>query len=92
MSSLYVNPDYKEVPFAKMTLESILSADPNNPTVDPVPYVGIQFAADSGVCRYRHEVEPGVLRPPTPGSKRWKKRWPKPRLSTTDEMEAAGYR
>ena len=28
-----------------MTLDSILSADPNNPTVKPVPYVGIQFAA-----------------------------------------------
>ena len=28
-----------------MTLDSILSADPTAPTVDPVPYVGIQFAA-----------------------------------------------
>ncbi|SDZ57906.1 sorbitol-binding protein /mannitol-binding protein [Jannaschia faecimaris] len=44
-TSLYENPNYIEVPFAKMTLDSILSADPMNPTVDPVPYVGIQFAA-----------------------------------------------
>ncbi|MCH5377339.1 MAG: sugar ABC transporter substrate-binding protein, partial [Planctomycetes bacterium] len=29
--SLYENPNYKDIPFAKMTLESILSADPNNP-------------------------------------------------------------
>ncbi|MEL6958214.1 MAG: sugar ABC transporter substrate-binding protein [Pseudomonadota bacterium] len=43
--SLYDNPDYASVPFAQMTLDSILSADPNNPTVDPVPYVGIQFMA-----------------------------------------------
>ncbi|MEM7641345.1 MAG: sugar ABC transporter substrate-binding protein [Pseudomonadota bacterium] len=43
--SLYDNPNYQDVPFAQMTLDSILSADPNNPTVDPVPYVGIQFAA-----------------------------------------------
>ena len=43
--SLYDNPEYAEVPFAKMTLESINSADPTNPTVDPVPYVGVQFVA-----------------------------------------------
>jgi sorbitol/mannitol transport system substrate-binding protein len=44
-TSLYENPNYKDVPFAQMTLDSILSADPNNSTVDPSPYVGIQFAA-----------------------------------------------
>ena len=43
--SLYANPEYEKVPFAKMTLESINSADPNNPTVDPVPYIGVQFVA-----------------------------------------------
>ena len=32
-------------PFAKMTLDSINSADPTNPTVKPVPYVGVQFVA-----------------------------------------------
>ena len=44
-TSLYENPNYAEVPFAQMTLDSILAADPNNPTVDPVPYTGIQFMA-----------------------------------------------
>jgi hypothetical protein len=44
-TSLYENPNYQAVPFAKMTLDSILSADPNNSTVEPSPYVGIQFAA-----------------------------------------------
>jgi sorbitol/mannitol transport system substrate-binding protein len=44
-TSLYANPDYQSVPFAKMTLDSINSADPTNPTVDPVPYVGVQFVA-----------------------------------------------
>ncbi len=44
-TSLYENPEYAEIPFAKMTLDSINSADPNNPAVDPVPYVGVQFAA-----------------------------------------------
>ncbi|QJT11310.1 sugar ABC transporter substrate-binding protein [Oceanidesulfovibrio marinus] len=45
-TSLYENPKYKEAaPFAQMTLESINSADPMNPTVDKVPYVGAQFVA-----------------------------------------------
>lgn len=44
-TSLYANPEYAKVPFAKMTLDSINSADPKNPTVDKVPYVGVQFAA-----------------------------------------------
>jgi sorbitol/mannitol transport system substrate-binding protein len=45
-ASLYANPEYlKAAPFAKMTLDSINAADPNHPTVDPVPYVGVQFVA-----------------------------------------------
>jgi len=45
-TSLYENPAYQEAaPFAELTLESIMSADPINPTVDPVPYVGVQFVA-----------------------------------------------
>ena len=44
-TSLYENPEYAKVPFAQMTLDSINSADPTNPAVDPVPYVGIQFVA-----------------------------------------------
>ncbi|AKR55016.1 sugar ABC transporter substrate-binding protein [Devosia sp. H5989] len=45
-ASLYANPEYqKAAPFAKMTLDSINSADPTNPTVKPVPYVGVQFVA-----------------------------------------------
>lgn len=44
-TSLYKNPEYAKVPFAKMTLDSINAADPNNPTVDKVPYVGVQFVA-----------------------------------------------
>ena len=44
-TSLYMNPEYQKVPFAKMTLDSINSADPTNPAVKPVPYVGVQFVA-----------------------------------------------
>ncbi|GAA60394.1 sorbitol/mannitol transport system substrate-binding protein [Pseudoalteromonas sp. BSi20652] len=44
--SLYNNPKYMEAaPFAQITLDSIQTADPKNPTVKPVPYVGIQFVA-----------------------------------------------
>jgi len=44
--SLYANPEYqKAASFAKLTLDSINSADPTHPTVKPVPYVGIQFVA-----------------------------------------------
>lgn len=43
--SLYANPEYQKVPFAKMTLDSMNAADPTKPTVDPVPYVGVQFVA-----------------------------------------------
>jgi sorbitol/mannitol transport system substrate-binding protein len=44
--SLYDNPEYqKAAPFAKLTLDSINTADPTHPTVKPVPYVGVQFVA-----------------------------------------------
>ncbi len=44
-TSLYENAEYAKVPFAKMTLDSINEADPTAPTVDPVPYTGVQFVA-----------------------------------------------
>jgi sorbitol/mannitol transport system substrate-binding protein len=45
-TSLYKNEDYlKAAPWAQMTLDSINSADPTHPTVQEVPYVGVQFVA-----------------------------------------------
>jgi sorbitol/mannitol transport system substrate-binding protein len=45
-TSLYANPKYQAAaPFAKMTIDSINSADPQHPTTKPVPYVGVQFVA-----------------------------------------------
>jgi len=44
-SSLYANPEYAKISFAKMTIDSINAADPTKPTVEPVPYVGVQFVA-----------------------------------------------
>ncbi len=43
--SLYDNPEYAKIPFAKPTLDSIMSADPTHPTVNEVPYTGVQFVA-----------------------------------------------
>jgi polyol transport system substrate-binding protein len=44
-TSLYNNPDYQKAAsaFAGITLQSIDGTDPNHPTVNPVPYVGVQY-------------------------------------------------
>lgn len=42
--ALYENADYLEAaPFADLVLESMENADPEHPTVQPVPYRGIQY-------------------------------------------------
>lgn len=43
--STYQIPQYRKVAsaYAKPTLQAMENADPNNPTVNPVPYTGIQF-------------------------------------------------
>jgi sorbitol/mannitol transport system substrate-binding protein len=44
--STYSNPNYlRAAPFAQFVKESILTADPDKPTLQPVPYSGIQFVA-----------------------------------------------
>jgi sorbitol/mannitol transport system substrate-binding protein len=44
-TSLYSNPQYLTAAkaFAGITIASINSTDPNHPTVNPVPYVGVQY-------------------------------------------------
>jgi sorbitol/mannitol transport system substrate-binding protein len=44
-TSLYSNPSYLKAaaPFANITLQSIDGTDPNHPTLNPVPYVGVQY-------------------------------------------------
>lgn len=43
-TSLYQNSDYlRAAPFAALTLESISQADPNHPTINPIPYSGVQY-------------------------------------------------
>ncbi|MDI3335416.1 sugar ABC transporter substrate-binding protein [Defluviimonas aestuarii] len=89
-TSLYENPDYLAVPFAKMTLESILSADPNNPTVDPVPYVGIQFAAIPEFAGIATDVSQ-EFSAAYAGQQTVEEALEKAQAIATDAMEAAGY-
>lgn len=43
-TSLYANPDYlKAAPFAPLVAQSIRESDPTKPSVQPVPYTGIQY-------------------------------------------------
>ena len=89
-TSLYENPEYQKVPFAKMTLDSILSADPNNPTVKPVPYVGIQFAAIpefAGIATQVSQEFSAVYA----GQQSVEEALAKAQAFTAEEMEAAGY-
>ena len=44
-TSTYEIPEYQEAAnsYADLTLASINAADPNQPTIDPVPYTGVQY-------------------------------------------------
>jgi len=42
--STYARPEYQQAaPFASFVLKAIETADPNHPTLKPVPYTGVQF-------------------------------------------------
>jgi sorbitol/mannitol transport system substrate-binding protein len=90
-TSLYENPDYLAVPFAQMTLDSILSADPNNSTVEESPYVGIQFAAIPEFSGIATEVSQ-EFSAAYAGQQTVEEALAKAQLITNDAMEAAGYR
>jgi sorbitol/mannitol transport system substrate-binding protein len=90
-TSLYKNANYMDVPFAKMTLDSILSADPNNSTVDPSPYVGIQFAAIPEFAGIATEVSQ-EFSAAYAGQQSVAEALAKAQALTNDAMEAAGYR
>ena len=90
-NSLYENPAYQEVPFAHMTLESINAADPTNPTVDPVPYVGIQFVAIPEFAGIATEVSQEFAEVYA-GQQSVEQALENAQALTNDAMEAAGYR
>jgi sorbitol/mannitol transport system substrate-binding protein len=89
-TSLYENENYKDVPFAAKTLESINSADPQNPTVKPVPYIGVQFAAIPEFAGIATEVGQ-EFSAALAGQQTVDEALEKAQALTTDAMEAAGY-
>ncbi|MEM6943066.1 MAG: sugar ABC transporter substrate-binding protein [Pseudomonadota bacterium] len=89
-TSLYEQPEYAAVPFAKMTLDSINSADPTAPSVDPVPYTGVQFVAIpefAGIATQVGQEFSAALA----GQQSVEEALEKAQALTVDEMEAAGY-
>lgn len=90
-TSLYENPNYQAVPFAQMTLDSILSADPNNSTVEPSPYVGVQFAAIPEFAGIASEVSQ-EFSAAYAGQQTVEEALAKAQAITNEAMEAAGYR
>jgi sorbitol/mannitol transport system substrate-binding protein len=90
-TSLYENPEYQKVPFAQMTLDSILSADPNNSTVKESPYVGVQFAAIPEFAGIASEVSQ-EFSAAYAGQQTVEEALAKAQALTNDAMEAAGYK
>ncbi|MEZ5903563.1 MAG: sugar ABC transporter substrate-binding protein [Geminicoccaceae bacterium] len=90
-TSLYENPEYlKAAPFAEMTLQSINAADPENPTVEPVPYVGIQYVAIpewAGIGTTAGQEFSAMVA----GQQSPEQALEKAQTLVADEMEAAGY-
>jgi sorbitol/mannitol transport system substrate-binding protein len=89
-TSLYENDNYKDIPFAKMTLESILLADPQNCCAQPTPYVGIQFVAIpefAGIATQVSQEFSAVYA----GQQTVDEALAKAQAFTAEEMEAAGY-
>jgi len=90
-TSLYENQDYLDAaPFAQMTYDSILSADPTNPTVDPVPYTGIQFVAIPEFAGLGTEVSQ-IFSSALAGQMSVEDALAQAQALAEDEMEAAGY-
>jgi len=90
-TSLYETPEYQEVPFAQITLDSINAADPQNPTVESVPYVGIQFAAIPEWAGFWTEVSQ-EFSAAYAGQQSVEEALEKAQAITSEALEAAGYR
>lgn len=89
-TSLYENANYKDIPFAKMTLESILLANPQNCCAKPTPYTGIQFVAIpefAGIATQVSQEFSAVYA----GQQTVDEALEKAQAFTAEEMEAAGY-
>jgi len=90
-TSLYENENYlSAAPFAAMTVESMGTADPTNPTVDPVPYTGIQFVAIPEFAGIATQVGQQISSA-LAGQQTGAAALAASQKLTTEEMEAAGY-
>ncbi|SEM98855.1 sorbitol-binding protein /mannitol-binding protein [Loktanella fryxellensis] len=89
--SLYDNAEYlAAAPFAQMTLDSINSADPTAPSVQEVPYTGVQFVAIpefAGIATQVGQQFSDALA----GNMTAEEALAAAQTLTTEEMEAAGY-
>ena len=89
-TSLYANPEYAALPFAKMTIDSINAADPANPSVQAVPYTGVQFVAIpefAGLGTSVGEIFSAALA----GQKTVDEALAEAQTLVTEEMTSAGY-
>ena len=90
-TSLYENEEYlAAAPFAKMTLDSINSADPTAPSVQEVPYTGVQFVAIpefAGIATQVGQQFSDALA----GNQTAEQALARAQELTVEEMEAAGY-
>jgi sorbitol/mannitol transport system substrate-binding protein len=89
-TSLYANPEYAALPFAKMTIDSINAADPANPSAQPVPYTGVQFVAIpefAGLATSVGEIFSAALA----GQKSVDDALAEAQALATEEMTSAGY-
>jgi len=90
-TSLYENQAYLDAaPFAAMTLGSINAADPTNPSVQPVPYTGVQFVAIpefAGLATQVGQVFSAALA----GQMTAEEALEQAQELAVEEMEAAGY-
>jgi sorbitol/mannitol transport system substrate-binding protein len=90
-TSLYMNDNYlNAAPFAAMTVESMGTADPTDPTVDPVPYTGIQFVAIPEFAGIATQVGQQVSSA-LAGQQTGAEALAASQELATEEMEAAGY-
>ncbi len=90
-TSLYQNAEYlAAAPFAQTTLDSILSADPTHPTVDPVPYTGVQFVAIPEFAGIATEVGQ-IFAAALAGQVTSADALAQAQTLVTEEMDAAGY-
>ena len=90
-TSLYQNAEYlAAAPFAQMTLDSILSANPEHSSVQETPYTGVQFVAIPEFAGIATEVGQ-IFAAALAGQVTSADALAQAQALVTEEMEAAGY-